>query len=121
MCPPGWDADIWDLALFWIDKREQYGFLGPGRPIVYYELESLVQRSGIRSRGYKDYEGKVPGWFKVIKTVIEYFWDWEEEAALRPQYALDYFCQLPYFNETTEYILRKAASERRRQARLEGE
>jgi len=118
-CPRGWDADVWDLTLFWEQKREEYDHTGPGRPIIYMHLEDVVRRSGIRDRGYVDFENKLPGWVKVMRVLIAYFWDWEEEAATNPENCLSLFTQLPYFNETVDYLLRKAAKERRRQARLE--
>lgn len=119
MCPPGYDADIWDLVLFWEQKREEYRYSGPGRPVIYAELEHIVDVSGIRDRGYVDYEGLIPGWVKVTRAVIEYFWDWEENAVSHAEHALSYFCQIGYFDETVDYLLRKAAAERRRKARLE--
>lgn len=118
-CPPGRDQNIWDLTLFWEQKREEYGHDGAHRPVVYAGLEYLVEQSGIKDRGYIDYEGKEPGWVKVMRKTIEYFWDWEEEAAARPRFALDTFCQLSYFEETVDYLLRKAAAARRKAAREE--
>lgn len=119
MCPAGWDADIWDLTLLWEQKREEYRYTGPGRPVIYTELEHIIRVSGIRDRGYVDFENKIPGWVKVLRVTIEYFWDWEETAVIHAEHALGYFCQIGYFDETVQYVLNQAAKERRRQARLE--
>lgn len=120
-CPGGWNADLWYLTLFWEQKREEYRYSGPGRPVIYTELAHIVEVSGIRDAGYTNFGNldNLPGWAKVTRATIEYFWDWEEVAATNPEHALSYFCQIGYFDETSKFLVNKAAAKRRAAARRE--
>lgn len=108
-CPAGWDRDIWDLVLFWEQKRDQYSHTGPGRPVIYAELKAVIGKSiltHVESQAFGS-------WMDLARAMIERFWDDEEEAAGdKARYALDTFCQKGYFTELMNWMIDKAEHER---------
>lgn len=50
-CPPGWDATLWSLTL-WFEQcaRADDITLAAGRPVIYSELADLVERHDMRAK-----------------------------------------------------------------------
>ena len=102
--PSGWDADVWDLALFWEQLRDKYEHPGPGRPVIYSELESAVTRHGVREMKLRNETDSDPAWVRLLKLMIEYFWD-EDMDPGRPAAALNDFVAAGEFTGLRDMVL----------------
>lgn len=52
--PPGWDADVWHLTLFFEQRAQADRIeLRAGRHLVYAEIDDLVKRYGLRGKSVR--------------------------------------------------------------------
>lgn len=103
--PEGYDANVWEVALFFEELAEERGFqLAAGRPVLYAKLEDRVTKSGLRN--VQSWRGKPLRWVPLIKAMIIDFWDdevWLASAA----HAIDQFCGVEVFTMLRDQILRE--------------
>lgn len=106
--PPGRQEDAWGLALFWNEKRDEYGHPGPSLVVICAELEHVIDQCKVRDD---------PGWEQIVRRMIEYFWDYEEAAAIYPATSIHEFAAKGYFLENYQWERRKEAEAERKAAR----
>jgi hypothetical protein len=104
--PKGYDADVWDVALFFEQVAADRGFsLAAGRPVLYAKLEQRITQSDIRHvTRWRD--SKPLRWVPMVKVMIIDFWDdevWLPDVA----YAIDQFCDPDMFAGLRSRILRQ--------------
>ena len=75
-CPSGWDPAVWNLALFFQQVGEGYGFETAPRSVVYSLLERRMKKSGLFKEA------------ATVEWIIQYFWD-EVVDLGNPRGALD--------------------------------
>lgn len=127
-CPPGWDTDVWHLALLFQQYARADGIeLRQGRPIIYTELKSLIDHYKVRDQKFvqevrgcrnrfaptdwaahcwlhwppDDPKAQRPGpvtWVQKMEVLQAEFW-----SRIQDEHALDAFRQ--YFREYGNMIL----------------
>lgn len=105
-CPPGWDAVIWHLTLFFEQSGEAYGHSSNGRPVIYTLLEHRVDSTDTRNHVGRlaDRAEDDQPWVRLVKRMITYFWDWQMDPD-KPRNAINDFTQLGEFLDLRDTII----------------
>ncbi len=110
-CPPGYDGDVWDLALYWTQLRNKYLHPGPGTVIVYAELERAVRTHAVREMKLRNATDSDPAWVRLLKLMIGEFWDHEMNPS-QPAGALNDFVSAGMFTGLRDTVLTRANGRR---------
>jgi hypothetical protein len=96
--PKGYDPEVWQLALLFTDKADDYDVeLVTGPVLVYGKMFRRISKTKLRSR---------KNWVSVVEKMIAEFWDNQVTIATEA-YAIDEFCGVETFKGLAQWALRE--------------